>query len=138
MAKKWNAEELLQLPLDQLLLDLGYVKDKEKSSKSHIKLKNGNGDSLVISRNGKGDYLYFNSKDDKDRGNIFNFCKNRGIKFQDLLESKSQIKIQTHTLTPSNATRDKEAEEALAKFLGFKSLKSQNHFSNDRRINPHI
>lgn len=138
MAKKWNAEELLQLPLDQLLLDLGYVKDKEKSSKSHIKLKNGNGDSLVISRNGKGDYLYFNSKDDKDRGNIFNFCKNRGIKFQDLLESKSQIKIQTHTLTPSNATRDKEAEEALAKFLGFKSLKSQNHFSNDRGINPLI
>ena len=138
MAKKWNAEELLQLPLDQLLLDLGYVKDKEKSSKSHIKLKNGNGDSLVISRNGKGDYLYFNSKDDKDRGNIFNFCKNRGIKFQDLLESKSQIKIQTHTLTPSNATRDKEAEEALAKFLSFKSLKSQNHFSNDRGINPLI
>ena len=138
MAKKWNTEELLQLPLDQLLIDLGYVKDKEKSSKSHIKLKNGNGDSLVISRNGKGDYLYFNTQDDKDRGNIFNFCKNRGIKFQDLLESKSQVKIQTHTLTPSNATRDKEAEEALAKFLSFKSLKSQNHFSNDRGINPLI
>ena len=77
-----NAEEVLQLPLDQILLNLGYFKDKEKSSKNHIKLKNNNGDTLVVSRNAKGHYLYFNPHDEqKDRGNIFNFCKNRGIKF---------------------------------------------------------
>ena len=81
---KMSTEEVLQLPLDQILLSMGYAKDKEKSSQN-IKLKNENGDSLVISRNAKGDYLYFNPNDDKDRGNLLNFCKNRGVKFQDLL-----------------------------------------------------
>lgn len=137
-----NAEEVLQLPLDQILLNLGYFKDKEKSSKNHIKLKNNNGDSLVISRNAKGDYLYFNPHDEqKDRGNILNFCKNRGIKFQDLLEfqnSQEGISLQAHTLQPNGSTRDKEIEEVLAKFLTFTNLKPQNYFSNDRGINPAI
>lgn len=136
-----NAEEVLQLPLDQILLNLGYFKGKEKSSKNHIKLKNNNGDTLVVSRNAKGHYLYFNPHNDSDMGNIFNFCKNRGIKFQDLLESqKSQegISLQTHTLQPNGSTRDKEIEEVLAKFLTFTNLKPQNHFSNDRGINPAI
>ncbi|WP_297813115.1 toprim domain-containing protein [uncultured Helicobacter sp.] len=133
-----NAEETLQLPLDQILLNLGYFKDKNKSSKNHIKLKNNNGDALVISRNAKGDYLYFNPYDESDRGNIFNFCKNRGLKVQDLLQLQKETNLQCHTLSKNTDTRDKEIEEVLAKFLTFKNLQSQNHFSSDRGISNAI
>lgn len=52
--------------------------------------------------------------------------------------SQEGISLQVHTLQPNNSTRDKEIEAITAKFLSFKSLKSQNHFSNDRGINPLI
>ncbi|RDU61667.1 toprim domain-containing protein [Helicobacter ganmani] len=140
MAKipRLNAEETLQLPLDQILLNLGYFKDKNKSSKNHIKLKNDNGDALVISRNAKGDYLYFNPYEESDRGNIFNFCKNRGLKVQDLLQLQKETNLQCHTLSKNTDTRDKEVEEVLAKFLTFKNLQSQNHFSSERGISNAI
>ncbi len=134
---KLNPEETLQLPLDQILLNLGYFKDKNKSSKNHIKLKNDNGDALVISRNAKGDYLYFNPYDERDKGNIFNFCKNRGLKVQDLLQLQKETNLQCHTL-PKNTERDKEVEEVLAKFLTFKNLQPKNHFSSDRGISNAI
>lgn len=98
-------EEIIKLPLDLILLEWNYAHDRAKSSKNSIKLKNANDDSLIITRNSKGHYLYWNPKVENDRGNIFNFCKNRGIGVKDLLENKDLEKLKApnaHTLIPNN------------------------------------
>ncbi|WP_416862464.1 toprim domain-containing protein, partial [Helicobacter ganmani] len=49
-----------------------------------------------------------------------------------------ETNLQCHTLSKNTDTRDKEVEEVLAKFLTFKNLQSQNHFSSERGISNAI
>ncbi|MBR8466544.1 toprim domain-containing protein [Campylobacter sp. faydin G-140] len=84
MSKKTN---IVELPLHEILIDNGYYEKREKSSKHYKTLTNDYGDTIVISKQSNGHYLYFNPNDNSDKGNIINFCKNRGIDTQDLMQS---------------------------------------------------
>lgn len=86
-------ENLVELPLDEILRNNGYFEKREKSSQNYKTLTNENSDTIVISRQQNGHYLYFNPNDDKDKGNIYNFAKNRGIKASDLIDTNNINKI---------------------------------------------
>ncbi|BCD61143.1 MULTISPECIES: toprim domain-containing protein [unclassified Nitratiruptor] len=65
--------------LSIFLANLGYQIDKTKSSKNYRVMKNDQGDRVIIYK--KGDrYLYFNPQNDQDRGDVYNFFANRGIR----------------------------------------------------------
>ena len=141
MAKsKLTNEEIIALPLDKLLLDLNYTKDNTKSSKNFLKLKGENGDSIIITKNTKGHYLYWNPINDDDKGNIFNFCKNRNIKLLDLIEGKDIESLKkSHTLKANKSDySNKEIQHIIENFKGFKELKKFNYFNNQRAISNDI
>ncbi|HFS5128375.1 TPA: hypothetical protein ACHDUO_001768, partial [Campylobacter jejuni] len=77
-------EEILTLPFDMILMQNGYFHKKDKCSRNFITMSNDS-DLIVITRQTNGQYLYFNPNEESDRGNIYSFCKNRGIKINDLL-----------------------------------------------------
>lgn len=86
-------ENLVELPLDEILKNNGYFEKREKSSRNYKTLTNENSDTIVISCQQNGHYLYFNPNDDRDKGNIFNFAKNRGVKISDLIDENNINKI---------------------------------------------
>ena len=81
-----NKENLVELPLDEILKNNGYFEKREKSSQNYKTLTNNNSDTIIITRKSNGHYLYFNPSDDNDRGNIYNFAKNRGVSIKDLID----------------------------------------------------
>lgn len=112
---------LTKIPLNEILTQNGYIYDRNKDSQSWRVLKHQNGDKVIVSKNKNGDYLYFNPQDDMDRGNIYNFCKNRGMQVKDLLdESKiAEIKeIKVHSIPIENN-----------QFLANKIIKEFKHMS---------
>ncbi|SQC36287.1 Uncharacterised protein [Helicobacter fennelliae] len=116
--------DFVLLPIQEILLNVGYYIKSEKSSKHHITMSNELGDIIIITRKPNGHYLYFNPFNENDKGNIHHFCKIREIKIKELLKGK---KIQlTHKILPTELN-NKEIK-AAADFKGFKSinLKSQN------------
>ncbi|CUU72450.1 Uncharacterised protein [Campylobacter hyointestinalis subsp. hyointestinalis] len=82
-----NKINLLELPLDEILKNNGYYEKRNKSSRNYKTLTNNQDDTIVISRQANGHYLYFNPSNDGDRGNIYNFAKNRGVGIKDLIDS---------------------------------------------------
>ena len=121
-------EKNLTLPLDAILLNNGYVYKKEKCSVNFLTMKNENDDLIVITRSNNGHYLYFNPIDDKDKGNIYSFCKNRGVKITDLLDEKGVkgLELKEHTINPSSL--NDKAIEALNTYKEFKDLDKENNF----------
>lgn len=102
-----NNDGIIKYPLDEILKRIGYFEKREKSSRNYKTLTNDQDDTVVISCQANGHYLYFNPNDDKDRGNIYNFAKNRGLMVQDLIgknanELKSEIKPRSFTNTVDN------------------------------------
>lgn len=77
------------LPLNEFAEKVGYDIKREKTSRNHITMEHSNGDTIVITRKPNNHYLYFNPKDDKDRGNIYNFCRNRKIDLKSLLNAEN-------------------------------------------------
>lgn len=73
-------EEAKQEDLSIFLANMGYKVDKTKSSRNHRVMKNDNGDKVIIHKEENGIYLYFNPLNDQDKGDIYNFFANRGIK----------------------------------------------------------
>ena len=133
----YNQENLL-LPLDMILAENGYSYKKEKCSRNHLTMKNENDDLIVITRASNGHYLYFNPIDDRDKGNIYSFCKNRGIKLDNLLntdKTKSlEIKDLKHNINPSSLNN--KAIEALNHYKELKDLNfdKPNFFGTKRYI----
>ena len=131
----YNQENLL-LPLDMILAENGYSYKKEKCSRNHLTMKNENDDLIVITRASNGHYLYFNPIDDKDKGNIYSFCKNRGIKLNDLLNTDKSLEIKDlkHNINPSSLNN--KAIEALNHYKELKDLNfdKPNFFSTKRCI----
>ncbi|AFI06645.1 hypothetical protein HCD_08315 [Helicobacter cetorum MIT 99-5656] len=83
---------LTALPLHEILLDNGYVYNKDKTSKNNPVLKHENEEgNLVIfknkNENGSISYTYKDTHTDKV-GNIITFCKDRNISVEDLLAGK--------------------------------------------------
>lgn len=105
-------KEIIKLPLHEILINNGYTIKKDKTSRNYIALTNANGDSILITQRSNGDYLYFNPNDEKDRGNIFNFAKNRGIAYEVLLNAeKREI---SYSFAP-NTQKDESAKEEILK-----------------------
>lgn len=123
-------EKNLTLPLDAILLNNGYFYKKEKCSVNFLTMKNENDDLIIITRANNGHYLYFNPIDDKDKGNIYSFCKNRGVKITDLLDEKwekgLEVKDLSHKINPSSL--NDKAIEAINLYKDFKVLNSSDNF----------
>ena len=135
----YNQENLL-LPLDMILAENGYSYKKEKCSRNHLTMKNENDDLIVITRASNGHYLYFNPIDDRDKGNIYSFCKNRGIKLNDLLNTDKSLEIKDlkHNINPSSLNN--KAIEALNHYKELKNLSCEelNFFSTKRFIDETV
>lgn len=133
---------LVKLPLDEILLSNGWSIKKDKDSKNYRALENlETGDCVIISRQQNGDYLYFNPNDNQDRGNIYNFCKNRGIKFDyNALDLKNlQEKLATSTLKPLTKTQeDEKTQQILNVFKEFQELPFNNPLFSKRDLNPDL
>lgn len=89
-------KNICSLPLHQILYDNGYEIDKDSYSKNNPVFKDKNfGGNIIISRKrdkaGNEIYLYFNTKHEKDKGNILNFCANRQLKIEEFIKGKSDI-----------------------------------------------
>ena len=133
---------LVKLPLDEILLSNGWNIKKDKDSKNYRALENlETGDCVIISRRQNGDYLYFNPNDNQDRGNIYNFCKNRGIKLDyNALDIKNlQEKLATSTLKPLTKTQeDEKTQQILNVFKEFQELPFNNPLFSKRDLNPDL
>ena len=131
----YNQENLL-LPLDMILAENGYSYKKEKCSRNHLTMKNENDDLIIITRASNGHYIYFNPIDDKDKGNIYSFCKNRGIKLNDLLDTDKSLEIKDlkHNINPSSLNN--KTIEALNHYKELKDLNfdKPNFFGTKRYI----
>lgn len=134
MAKFYN-QNILTLPLDNLLLENGYILKKEKCSKNHLTLTNSNNDLIIITRATNNHYLYFNPNDERDRGNIYSFCKNRNIKLKELLRAKDLSQL-NHNINPSSLTQ--KNLEIITAFNENQAIKEMNFFSKNRLIDCDI
>ncbi|WP_121293848.1 hypothetical protein [Helicobacter pylori] len=118
---------LTSLPLHEILLDNGYVYNKNKTSKNNPCLKHENEEgSLVIFKNQNKDgsisYTYKETHTDKV-GNIFTFCKDRNISVEDLIAGKLEsYRNKKDTLQARNNTQE-DNEEVQKIREEFKSLK---------------
>lgn len=133
---------LVKLPLDEILLSNGWSVKKDKDSKNYRALENlETGDCVIISRQQNGDYLYFNPNNNADRGNLYNFCKNRGIKFDyNALDIKNlQEKLAASTLKPLAKTQeDEKAQQICNVFNEFNELPFNNPLFSKRDLNPDL
>ncbi|GAA8117840.1 hypothetical protein Kazakh3194_13170 [Helicobacter pylori] len=118
---------LTALPLHEILLDNGYVINKNKHSKNNPCLKHENEEgSLVIFKNQNKDgsisYTYKETHTDKV-GNIITFCKDRNISVEGLLAGKLEsYRNKKDTLQARNNTQENN-EEVQKIREEFKSLK---------------
>lgn len=142
--KNENLVNLVKLPLDEILLSNGWNIKKDKDSKKYRALENlETGDYVIVSRQQNGDYLYFNPNNNADKGNIYNFCKNREIKFDyNALDLKSlQEKLANSTLKSLSKTQeDKETEtqQILNVLNQFQELPFNNPLFSKRDLNPDL
>lgn len=134
MSKTYNNKEL-SMPFDEILLKNGYDIKKEKSTRNSITMSNDS-DTIVITRLSNGHYLYFNPNDTNDRGNIYSFCKNRGLKLKDLLNNKVDTKELKHNLTDTKEINNDN--EVLEDFKILKTLDEDSYFVSKRLIDKEI
>lgn len=131
-----NSYEAVTIPMDEILLKLGYKYKREKSTKRNFTMENENGDLVVISRMPNEHYLYFNPFNDLDKGNIHSFCKNRGVSLKDILHNNTfecNHKLQyTDPKEKNNASF-----KAVADFEKFSSAKDSDYLEK-RGISKNI
>ena len=136
MSKK---ENLVELPLDEILKKHGYYEKREKSSWNFKTFTNEFNDTIVISRQPNGHYLYFNPNEEADRGNIYSFAKNRGIKVNDLINinNKTEIKeLQEHIIPKT--TIEKSNKEIIANYKKLDSIGKKSFLNGVRKIGDEI
>ncbi len=124
---------LTALPLHEILLDNGYVYNKNKTSKNNPCLKHENEEgSLVIFKNQNKDgsisYTYKETHTDKV-GNIITFCKDRNISVEDLIAGKLEsYRNKKDTLQARNNTQEnnEEVQKIINEFKNLKPYDLQN------------
>lgn len=132
--KRNKNEHFIELPLDEILRMNAYYEKKDKTSQRYKVFTNEQNDLVIVSRNEKGHYVYFNPNNDMDRGNIFNFCKNRGLRAEDLLKGKeNELEIK-----PLEITSTTSAIKALEEFKAMNGVGFNNFFFEKRLIDPYL
>lgn len=82
-----NNKDLTKIPLHEVLLYNEWHIDRAKTSSTNpVVFNEKTNEKLVISKKGEN-YLYFNVKNDEDRGNIYSFARNRGLNLSDLIKN---------------------------------------------------
>lgn len=82
-----NNKDLTKIPLHEVLLYNEWNIDRAKTSSTNpVVFNEKTNEKLVISKKGEN-YLYFNVKNDEDRGNIYSFARNRGLNLSDLIKN---------------------------------------------------
>lgn len=134
-----NNDGIIKYPLDEILKRIGYFEKREKSSRNYKTLTNDQDDTVVISCQANGHYLYFNPNDDKDRGNIYNFAKNRGVSIKDLIDEN---KINDVKELQNNNKRiintNKINNEIIEKFNKLDKIDKNSFLITKRKIDPKL
>lgn len=131
-------ENLLELPLDEILKSNGYYEKRNKSSRNYKTLTNEQDDTIIISRQSNGHYLYFNPNDDNDRGNIYNFAKNRGIKANDLINNKNIDVSELKSNIEPISTISQSSKKAITNYKNLEQIKENSFLTTKRKISPEI
>lgn len=122
-------DNVTKLDLVEILYQNGYYfSDKSKNTAKSWELTNDQDDKLIVSKYANGDYVYF-KRNSSDKGNIINFCKNRGIELKDLIAHQSDISTSKEFIHKSFETKPKEPQrkeikqELIDRFKSFKPIK---------------
>ncbi|OCS40493.1 hypothetical protein CFVI92203_07820 [Campylobacter fetus subsp. venerealis cfvi92/203] len=134
-----DIKDIKKLSLDIILINNGYYYDREKSSQNYKVVKNDNGDKVIISRATSGDYLYFNPNNDSDKGNIYSFCKNRGVSVKDLIdENKINDIKELQNNTKKIINQDKSNNEIVEKFKKLDKIDKNSFLTDKRKISSEL
>lgn len=133
-----NKENLIKLPLDEILRNNGYYDKRSKNSRNYKTLTNEQDDTIIISRQSNGHYLYFNPNDDNDRGNIYNFAKNRGIKANDLINNKNIDVSELKSNIEPISTISQSSKKAITNYKNLEQIKENSFLTTKRKISPEI
>lgn len=134
-----NKENLVELPLDEILKNNGYFEKREKSSQNYKTLTNNNSDTIIITRKSNGHYLYFNPSDDNDRGNIYNFAKNRGVSIKDLIDENIINDVKTLKINTKEIIKQKENDSIIVeKFKKLNKIDENSFLTSKRKIKSDI
>ena len=134
-----NKENLVELPLDEILKNNGYFEKREKSSQNYKTLTNNNSDTIIITRKSNGHYLYFNPSDDNDRGNIYNFAKNRGVSIKDLIDENIINDVKTLKNNTKEIIKQKENDSIIVeKFKKLNKIDENSFLTSKRKIKNDI
>lgn len=135
--------EIIKLPLHEILKNNGWWIKKNKSTATSKTLTNDYDDLVVVSKLKNDDYVYF-KPNSSDRGNIFNFAKNRGLRVEDLtgININKNLdydfkKFSTNDDIKAKSENPKEIKYYILKnFKEQSNLPLQNYFTIKRKINP--
>jgi len=134
--KKNNNNDLVKLPLHKIIENVGYDIKRDKTSANSIVMSNG-AETLVISKKPDENYLYYNVHNKGDKGTIWQFAKNRGLKVQNILKGLSDEELKNHHIKISSSSYDKD--ELVKDFQELKPYnKNSSSLSNIRAINPKV
>ena len=128
-----QADEILSMPLNEILEQNGYFYKREKNSRNYLTMSNENGDTIVISRQNDGHYLYFNPNEDTDRGNIFSFCKNRGISYKNLIDNPNKVDLSLVQHKLERNTYKNENQKYVDAFKELKELNVERNYLIEKR-----
>ncbi|PAF46474.1 hypothetical protein BKH41_09105 [Helicobacter sp. 12S02232-10] len=126
--------DLTLLPLHKILLCNGFKLNKNSSSMNNPIVYNQD-QKLVICKK-EEHYLYFNTDGSNDRGNIINFCRNRGIDIKTLIQNYENGKtdLEDH-LIPKYFNSELNNEQTIKKFNAMSSYdKNHNEFFMNRGL----
>ncbi|WP_163532583.1 toprim domain-containing protein [Helicobacter suis] len=118
-------KDVIYLPLDSILLDYGYILDKEKSSLNYPVLKHPNEKGRLIIKNSAGSYHYFNTEDRSDKGNIINFCQKRGLRLEDLIKGDAHYRPKNPITSQTNQQEQKSLKKDFQSLPLYDLEKSQ-------------
>ena len=119
-----------KINLSEFAASYGYVKDKNKSTKSSVFMKNGT-DKIVIAKSEVNHYIYFSLDDEKDNGTIIDFIQKRSSKSLGNIRNSLRVwlgfskrpKVNPDSFSRSIDITLKNTAEILAQIYNFRQIK---------------
>lgn len=140
--KEIKYDDYIKIPLHLILLANGYKYKKDKTTLNNPVLKHPiNNDIIIISKMKDGNYLYQNAGDDKDKGTLWRFCKNRNIKAQELIKQYIlYLQNPNIEITDIPKANTHEKNEVFEEYKNLENYDTSKHvyLTNRRKLNPVI